>query len=137
VKNKSTQSSSSREGGVGKHPKPRPDFPLFPYDSGRWAKKVRGKFVYFERFGKVTVKTKRDDAIARQTAKLLRELRLKRHGVSFCALRHTFETRAGESKDQVAVDHIMGHIDSTMAGPIWRKVGMPSDAKTGLHRHPH
>lgn len=27
--------------------KPRPDFPLFPHVTGRWAKKVRGKFVFF------------------------------------------------------------------------------------------
>jgi hypothetical protein len=31
-------------------------------------------------------------------------------------LRKTFETVSGASKDQVAVDFIMGHVDSTMAG---------------------
>jgi len=45
----------------------------------------------------------------------LRVLKVKRKGLSFYSLRHTFETVAGNSQDQVAVDAIMGHIDSSMA----------------------
>lgn len=50
-----------------------------------------------------------DDPIAKETAKLLKRLKLHRPGLSFYALRHTFETIGGETRDQAAVDTIMGH----------------------------
>ena len=42
--------------------------------------------------------------------------KLYRKGRAFYGLRHTFETVGGESIDQVAVNAIMGHVDTTMAG---------------------
>jgi len=38
---------STRKTGRGKAAKPRPDFPLFPHATGRWAKKVHQKLHYF------------------------------------------------------------------------------------------
>ena len=38
-----------------------------------------------------------------------------RKGIGFYGIRHTFETIGGESRDQVAVNHIMGHADNSMA----------------------
>lgn len=45
-----------------------------------------------------------------------------RRGVSFYTLRHVFETHAGESRDQIAVDAIMGHVDSSMAGQYRERI---------------
>jgi integrase len=52
---------------------------------------------------------KGDCPISKETAKLLKELKIYRPGLSFYTLRHTFETIGGESMDQAAVDRIMGH----------------------------
>lgn len=50
-----------------------------------------------------------DNPVSRQMGKLLTALGMSRPGLNFYALRHTFETIGGEAKDQVAVNHIMGH----------------------------
>ena len=71
---------------------------------------------YGKRWVKLNKNNTPDDAVGKEFTKLLRKLNLKRPGVNFYALRHTFETIGGESKDQVAVNNIMGHVDSSMAG---------------------
>jgi integrase len=50
-----------------------------------------------------------DNPVSKEMAKLLTTVKIKRPGLNFYSLRRTFETVGGESKDQVAVDTIMGH----------------------------
>jgi integrase len=71
--------------------------------------------VFITKYGLRWAKETRDNPVAKEMAKLLTELGIKRPGLGFYALRHTFETVAGESRDQVAVDHIMGHAREDMA----------------------
>ncbi len=49
------------------------------------------------------------DSIGLQFGKLIKQLKMEREGRSFYALRHSFATVAGESRDQIAVNQIMGH----------------------------
>jgi integrase len=51
--------------------------------------------------------------LGKRLMKLLGELEIK--GRSYYHLRHTFETIGGDSRDQIAVNHVMGHIDRSMA----------------------
>lgn len=64
----------------------------------------------------------RVDVIARNFDHLLTTHGYKRKGLGFYALRHTFETVAGGTRDQIAVDVIMGHVDGTMASHYRQRV---------------
>jgi integrase len=55
------------------------------------------------------------DAVAKEFGKLLKKLDINGRR-NFYALRHTFQTIGGESKDPDSVSAIMGHVDSSMAG---------------------
>ena len=68
------------------------------------------------------VKNYSSDPVTAEFSKLLVTLELKRPGLSFYALRHTFETIGGDSRDQVAVDAIMGHVRDDMASLYREKI---------------
>lgn len=65
--------------------------------------------VFLTKYGQRWAKETRDNPVSKEIAKLLVEVKLSRPGLNFYALRHTFETIGGESRDQAAVDAIMGH----------------------------
>jgi integrase len=52
------------------------------------------------------------DSVSTMFNKLLVALKIKRPGLAFYSLRRTFETVAGETTDQPAVDRVMGHEDA-------------------------
>lgn len=63
------------------------------------------------------------NSLSRRFESLLKRLGINsRKGVGFYTLRHVFETIASESRDQVAVDAIMGHTDSSMAGAYRERI---------------
>lgn len=65
-----------------------------------------------------------NDTIGKEFTKVLQATGIKpkgeRVGLSFYAIRHSFETIGGETADQVAVDGIMGHVDPSM-GAAYRE----------------
>ena len=53
--------------------------------------------------------------MTKEFRKVITALGLHQNGLGFYALRHVFETIGGDSRDQVAVDAIMGHARDDMA----------------------
>ncbi len=70
--------------------------------------------VFVTQRGGSWAKDTEDNPISKEMRKLLGALDINGHR-NFYALRHTFETIGGESRDQVAVDHIMGHARDDIA----------------------
>lgn len=67
------------------------------------------ELVFITKAGKPWAKVMADSPITKEFSKVLVELKIKRPGLGFYALRHTTETVGGGARDQVALNHIMGH----------------------------
>jgi integrase len=76
---------------------------------------AHAELVFITKYGQPWAKDKMANPISHEFRKLLVEQEMYREGLSFYTLRHQFETVAGGSRDQVAVNHIMGHADASMA----------------------
>ncbi|NLF71667.1 MAG: tyrosine-type recombinase/integrase [Candidatus Anammoximicrobium sp.] len=79
--------------------------------------------VFITKYGKSWHKDTPDNPISKEMRKLLDELGIQRKGTGFYALRHMTETIGGEAKDQVALNHIMGHADPSMAAVYREEIG--------------
>lgn len=80
------------------------------------------KLVFITRIGHPWAKEVADSPITKEFRKLLDTLKLHKPGLGFYTLRHVFETIASGTKDQVAVDSVMGHVDGSMAGLYREKI---------------
>jgi integrase len=91
--------------------------------------------VFITKYGKPWAKSGKSNPISVEFRKLLASLKLYRQGLNFYALRHTFETIAGGCRDQVAVNHIMGHADASMAGVYRERID--DDRLVAVTEHVH
>ncbi|MCE9556753.1 MAG: tyrosine-type recombinase/integrase [Planctomycetes bacterium] len=91
--------------------------------------------LFVTKYGQPWAKDIADSPVTKEFRKVLEELKIHRAGLGFYALRHTFETIAGATRDQVAVDSIMGHADPSM-GAAYRE-GIGDDRLKAVTDHVH
>jgi len=94
--------------------------------------KAHDQRVFITKFGTTwEPKTKGwcDSPISKETAKLLNDLGIKRQGVNFRSLRHTFQTIAEKSLDKDAVRYVMGHVEPTGDMSAVYSEELPSDKR--------
>lgn len=92
-------------------------------------------FVFITKYGTRWAKDKMANPISAEFRKLLVSLELHRDGLSFYTLRHQFETIAGATRDQVAVDHAMGHADPSMGAQYRERID--DDRLEAIAAHVH
>jgi integrase len=78
--------------------------------------------VFVTKYGQRWSQDTKASPISAEFRKLLEKLGLHRPGLGFYALRHTFETIGGDSRDQVATDYIMGHARDDMASAYRERI---------------
>jgi integrase len=76
-----------------------------------------------------------DNPISKEYRKLADETKVYRRGLSFYAFRHTFETVAGDTGDQVSVNHVMGHVDASMAANYRERIADSRLERIAQHVH--
>lgn len=87
----------------------------------RWVS-TRGYAADLDVTGTESLHVSRVDRVTSAVGQLCSKLGLACRGHTFYALRHSFETIGGESRDQVAVDAIMGHSRDDMASVYRERV---------------
>ena len=75
------------------------------------------------------------DSVGAAFSKLCIAHNIKKPGRSYYSLRRTYETVAGNSLDQIAVNYAMGHSDASMAA-VYRQ-GIDSQRLINVATHVH
>jgi len=79
-------------------------------------------FLFLTKYGQPWGRDAQVNPVSAEFRKLLVSLDLHRNGIGFYTLRHIFATVGGGTRDQVAVNAIMGHVDSSMSAHYREKI---------------